>query len=649
MSIKFNRLKTKAVKDNKTYVFSNFDQGLYLLDTPRSLGEQLASLALIGGRNIIVEKGALVPQFGYEILAELPEGEFVAAISKDNKTTGSFFLITQAGKVYLYTSAQGLKLYKTELGPVSELVIAHDGPHLIAYNNGQLYLFGSFYKDAESVSIATDVTLSDYDQYYQFTVTKENAIYYWNGKGIAVTGTINGESVTLAHTVISMTQDPDTGNYTIRTTVEGNHVRYENSGLVSIAEQTILAWDAIYYPEDYNPDTPAEDQPEEDQPKQMTPQLLEVCTNRLFIVDISGRIYYSQIGGIDAFANSIDPLNYNGFREELGAGYFEGFYRDTTKTLAIEDYMSGALVTKEDGLYYLQLTAPTYQYTQTGPGGEGILSLSQNNTSIKKIANIGQKYATDHVIVREQVIAYDTWSGSIVEACGVNVFGQMVSGNVIIDQRFLNSQNSGINSTRRCLAYNGLENLFTLYYGENLNYGIVLTLNSTIFPRQLDINIENYIGFNQGVVGVTLEGKIIQEYKANTVIENIPACADFEAIGLRDNRFSCASILEITELNGVEYSVTTKNAGTSMQNIKPPINQGLNGVNLPPLIYSDYKFNMINDSFELTSKWADKKANVTRLYAPMSGREGVQLSIEFAKNTTFCLAALRLPDFSQGE
>ena len=132
-------------------------------------------------------------------------------------------------------------------------------------------------------------------------------------------------------------------------------------------------------------------------------------------------------------------------------------------------------------------------------------------------------------------------------------------------------------------------------------------------------------------------------------MNNITAYADFEAIGLRDNRFTCSSLLEVTELNGINYTLTTANAGGSTQYIHPNINIGMSNLSLPPLVYSDKAKNILNDSFELTSKWAEKKSNVTRLYAPMSGREGVQISIEFEKNTSFCLAALRLPDFSQGE
>ena len=141
----------------------------------------------------------------------------------------------------------------------------------------------------------------------------------------------------------------------------------------------------------------------------------------------------------------------------------------------------------------------------------------------------------------------------------------------------------------------------------------------------------------------------MQDFKNGTIIKNIPAYAEFEAIGVRDNRAIISTILEITELNGVEYTITTKNTGTSVQSIRPNINLTTDGESLPPLLYSDKTFDIISDSYELTSRWADKKSNVTRVAAPMSGRDGVSISIEFPENTSFCLAALRLPDFSQGE
>lgn len=629
MGLKFNSLKVKPQKDNGTYVFSNFDIGLYLLDTPRTLGEQLGSLALTGGRNIITEKGALVPQYGYEVLGQLPEGEFVSVITKDSQSASSFFIVTQSGNVYLYTAAQGLKKYKSNFGTVSDPIVTHSGKHMVAYNSGQLYMFGGYYTDATTTPINSNVTISDYSTYYQFTVDNEDSEYYWNGKDLAITGTV-GTTSTTAHCVVTSVAEGST-NTTVKVLMAGEHLTYSNS-TVTISEKTLVERNSVYTPEDT---TQAQ--------TVMSPTLMEVCVNRLFIVDESGRIYYSQIGGVDVMANTTDPENVDGFHESYGAGYFEGFYGDTSKTLAIEDFLNGAVITKQNGLYYLTLTTTS---------SANVGSVTDRNTTevyITKIANIGQEYATDHVIVREQIYAYDTYSGAIVNAASVNIFGNLVAGGVIIDARALASQSLGINSTRRALCYNGQENVFFLYYGENLNNGILLTLQATLFPRQLDIDIKKYIGFNQGVVGITQEGKIIQDYKIGTVMNNITAYADFEAIGLRDNRFTCSSLLEVTELNGINYTLTTANAGGSTQYIHPNINIGMSNLSLPPLVYSDKAKNILNDSFELTSKWAEKKSNVTRLYAPMSGREGVQISIEFEKNTSFCLAALRLPDFSQGE
>lgn len=632
MGVTFRPLKVKPQKNNGSYLFSNFDLGLYLLDTPRGLSEQLGSLGLVGGRNVITERGALVPQYGYEIIGQLPENEYVAAITKDSNGTSSFYIITYAGNIYLYTAQQGLKKYATNLGTMTKPVATHSGKHLVIFEAGQLALFGGYYKEAEEVELESSVVLSDYTSYYQFTVAKEKIDYYWNGKDLSITGTVAGSTNETRHVVISVTEDKDNNTAIIRTVVEGSHLIYENSGQVKVAEKAYIPRNNFYTPEETTQTTEV-----------MTPELMSVCINRLFIVDITGRIYYSQIGGVEVMANSLDPDEIDGFHEAYGAGFFEGFYNSTSKTLDIEDFLNGALISKQDGLYYLTLSSESSSNVGT--------VTDQNLTAVRitKIANIGQEYAQDHVIVREQIYAYDTYSGAIVNAGSTNVFGNLVAGGTIIDQKALASQASGINSTRRALVYNGQENTFFLYYGENLNNGILLTLQSTLFPRQLDLNLEGFIGFNQGIVGVTPEGTIIQEYKPGTVIKNLGACADFEAIGLRDNRFTCSSLMEITELNGVNYTVSTRNAGGSYQSVHPNINIGNGSIALPPLVYSDKRFNIYNDSFEITSRWADKKSNVTRIYAPMSGREGVQISIEFEPNTSFCLAALRLPDFSQGE
>lgn len=616
---RFRRLNIKASKDNGTYVFSNFDIGLYYLDTPRFLGEQLSSLALIGGRNIITEKGALVPQYGHLKLGQIDEGQMIKLVTKDSQSSSSFFIVTAEGNVYLYTAAQGLKKYKTTLEEVNEAVATHRGKDLIIYNDGAAHLFGSYYPEATFEAIVSDITLSDYSSYYQALIPIEHKDYFWNGKELSINGT--------DHMVVTNCYPSSDGeNLVVRMNIVGEHATYSES--VTIGEQTLNNISFVYRPEDAEQET-----------TRIEPQLMEISQNRLFIVDVTGRIYYSQIGVID------------GFNEAYGAGFFEGFYNSTSKTLSIEDFLNGTLISKEDGIYYLTLESKSIAQSTTSGGQSTVetLAISQMEVSIKKIANIGQEYASDHVIVREEVYAYDTYSGSIVKAAGVNVFGNIIGGETIIDNKALNSMVSGINTTRRFLTFNGQENVFILYYGVNLNKGIILTLNATLFPRELDKSMTYYLSFNQGVVGITAEGEIIQDYKSGTVIEGIPAYADFEPIGLRDNRLCCASILEVTELNGVDYTVTTKNTGTSIQNIKPVFNNVRSGEILPPLIYSDYEYDIISDSYAEQSRWADKKSNLTRIYAPMSGREGVQISIEFPASVSFCLAALRLPDFSQGE
>ena len=639
--VKFKPLNVKPAKDNGNYVFGNFDIGLYYLDTPRFLGEQLSSLALVGGQNVWTEKGALVPQYGYKILGELDEGDIVVAVTKDSASAANFFIITQSAggisKIYLYTANQGLKQYKTDLGSVTDPIVAHDGKNLIIYNEGSGYLFGSYYQDATTlIHTSENVQYYDYTTYYEFIVRYEEGIYYWNGKEIVVSDTNDDYHMT----IISVTQGID--NWIIKAKLDGEHVTLDGD-TVDLGEATFVGVDLSYYPEDYDPALDPTD-PDYVAPINIDPYLIEVAQNRLFIVDVSGRIYYSALGGVDYMAGGEKA-----FDQKNDAGFFEGFYRDSSKVLSIEDYMDGIIICKENGIYYLKLEYPTYTIQETGQSGEGVLSVGNMQVAIRKIANIGQQYAGDHVIVRESIIAYDSNTASIVNAASVNVFGSLVAGDTIIDSRTLNSYNSGITASKRFLTYNAQENVFTLYYGEDLSTGIVLKLNATLFPRQLDLPIEKFIGFNQGVVGVSPEGKIIQDFQNGTLIESIPAYADFEAIGVRDNRVISSSILEVTELNGVDYTVTTKNTGTSVQTIHPNLNIGLDNEILPPLLYSDKTYNIISDSYELTSRWADKKSHVTRVAAPMSGRDGVSISIEFPLNTTFCLAALRLPDFSQGE
>ena len=591
----------KSIKNNGTYIFSDFSKGLYLIDTPRTLGEQLASLAITGGRNIWAEKGALVSQHGYVEKASIPSGEKIVAFTKAASGNNSFFLLTLTGDVYLYTAYQGLKKYKTPISNANAYpLLTRRGKDIIIHSDGVTTVFGDYHTEGNYTEIVDDVSIQDYSSYMQFTVSLENAQYFWNDKEICIDSSLH-------FTVTSCFVGRDEDFMTVKCVSRESSLPADfASDTHSIGEKCTQDITLVYQPDNIGVDPPKPD-------VTLDPQLMAVANNRLFVVNVDGTIYYSQVGVI------------NGFQEALGAGFFSGFYDDTTRTLSIEDYMGGVLITKENGIYFLDI---------------------QESLTVKKISQVGQQYASDHVIVGDKVYAYDCNSGAIVNAVSVNVFGAMVSGRPIISSEYLNAENMGINATKRWLTYNAENEVFILYYGEMLNKGMVLTNVGTLFPRELDKNIEGFIGFNQGVVFITEDNKIIQDFKKGTVIPDLSCVANFEAIGVRDNRLICSSILEVTELNGISYDVTTSNAGSSYQKITPPHGLTSTGAYLPPFLYSDDLTKM--PSFELTSRWAEKNSNITRISAPMSGREGVSISIEFPKNTAFCLAALRLPDFSQG-
>ena len=419
--VKFKPLNVKPIKDKGTYVFGDFSIGLYYLDTPRMLGEQLASLALVGGQNIWSEKGALVPQYGYNVLGKLPDDEQVIAVSKDTANAANFFIITMDENTdshfYLYTASQGLKKYKSNIGAINVPIIAHDGKNLIVYNDGAAYLFGSYYADASNiVAIDSNVPYRDYNVYYEFTVPLESTEYYWNGKEILVTN-----DNTNHHMVVSSVTVGET-NTVIRAIIDGEHQQFSGD-TATISENTLLPIDLIYYPEDYD-ETLQPTDPNYVAPVTMTPALIESAQNRLFVVDETGTVYYSSVGGVDELAGGVKA-----FDQKNDAGFFTGFYKDSSKILSIEDFMDGILISKENGLYYLTLGDATYNVVQTEGG---FLSLAENQIKIRKIANIGQQYAGDHVIVKESVLAYDSNSGTIVNAASLNVFGSLVAGDIII-------------------------------------------------------------------------------------------------------------------------------------------------------------------------------------------------------------------------
>lgn len=874
----FVKKTIKPAKNDGRYIFADFSTGLYLLDTPRGIGEQLASLALKGGRNIWTEYGALVPQYGYMTKGQLPEIERVVGITKDSKSSASVFILTMLGNVYYYSAYDGLRKYKTSFESIEDgALFTRMNNDLILCSGGATSMFGAYYKESQYEEIVSNATASNYGSYAVISVPYIYSDYFWRGKKIAIKGiggfnitsivdsimqvatsipfsnlvntldwtlkshivvkdsgnvTVNldktsGLSVssvvtkhegtsstvtkkTLTHECYKATRVwedpmgcPDSGYvylpkgsgvkakllssnsslsqtnsqsslrptvataygmtaYEVVSKVNGNVATYScfqgyqkdhykltrysagdlynvktesvsspeyythvitfnipladgtvltystndlatgeyewsisndkntreiivtisagdtivaqkiftNGGLlkcvqdnpdgeiakglcdyidstgtvkntttegsieltivpidkeanldnltqssVSIGEQTLLPIDLIFKPED-----------SAIRQTTIVPKLLGSANNRLLIYDVNGNVYYSAVGILDDF------------KEADGAGYFGNFYNDTSECLAIEDYLNGALITKQNGLYYVTVSDTITNGTS---GNSGL--------NITKVSEIGQQYAGDHVIVGEKVYAFDSNSGSIVLACTQNMFGNVVGGKILVASEYIDSVNLGISEQRRKFVHNSEANCFILYYGEHLDKGLVLTSTGSLFPRELDIRIFDCVRFNQGTLSITREGLISQDFKKGTIILNKTPIAEFEAIGLKDNRCICSSMLEVTELNGIEYNITTSNAGVSYQHINPSINYGLNDTKLPPMVYSDKDKKLYTDSFELTSKWAAKKSNLTRVYAPMSGRDGISISLEFAANQAFCLAALRLPDFSQGE
>lgn len=937
MANDFSRKTYKPKKDDGTYIFADFSHGLYLLDTPRGLGDQLATLALKGGRNTFCEKGALIPQYGQMVKGQVPANEQIIAVTKDSKSNASFFLVTASGNVYLYTAAQGLKKYKTSFGDItSDILVTRHDDNLIIRADGVTYIFGGHYTDSiETVELNSNIRALDYGDYGIINIPEDSAEYYWVGKEIDLKGVgkftitrmnkvvgdvltpilvselaaqngykikgslvLDGESKTyyfldsaidnstniqvenktiassttvtttsveyecykytittgsltraqynsvtslsvpsnssgniltgyfyvkasnkktgdklyftptagttnsssnlstayyannnsnypstiksisseqvgtvaisvynslaktygtLGNNVVSIsryksgdvtkktttttttstkgnvirfnlpltnnanysctteitvdngTQYLDNGTYDyeifydgtsqmeVKLMAGGNQVSISNptstAGNLAIANshpnETIIIdglellnehgepinvtignviqarivsqdLDRVALPTGV---TVQEKTKKEislvynaDETSQTTitlsPTLMEVCANRLLVVNSDGNIYYSAVGIVDNFT------------ESAGAGFFGGFYNDSSECLALDDFLNGVLITKRNGLYYLTIN--------TQINTSSVSPSSTIGVNISKVSEIGQEYAHDHVIVREKVYAYDSNSNSIVLAATLNPFGNIVAGKTIVASDYLNAKDLGIADVKRNLTYNSEADCFILYYGEHLNKGLVLTNQGSLFPRELNINFDYYVDLSQSIMGISETGAIVQDFKRGTIITGITPIADFEAINLKDNRFSMSSILEVTELNGVEYNITITNAGSSYQHIHPYINYGVDAVELPPLVYSDMSKNIYSNSFGVTpeeaqaiidgtmtwqelrarkqlTKWAEKKANLTRVYAPMSGRNGIAISIEFAENQAFCLAALRLPDFSRGE
>ena len=529
--------KSPIRKDDGSHIFADFSYGLYLLDTPRNMGEQLGSLALVGGRNVVAQKGALINQYGYFVSAELgsDEDRFVYA-SKCGDSNDSIFLICLSGKIYFYTATQGLKRYKSELDIViPDPLVARRGQDMCLTVEGSSYLFGGYYEEAEAVQLNVNVPVADFVNYYEFQIPIADMQYYWVGKSLCMN--------TDTEVVVSLVEVSDTIDNTciVRAYTPGEHTTVETT--VTLSEKTLMPLTFVYKPED----TAIEQH-------SIVPRFTAWADNRLFIEDVNGYIYYSQVGVLDSF------------EEKYGAGYFGGFYNDTSNLLDIESYKDGAVICKENGIYYL--------------------TVSDTETNITKISNIGQQYAQDHVIVNNTIYAFDTHSGSLVIAAQQNMFGSVVAGKEYIKSEYIDAVDNGIVDSPRTLVYNQEAGAMMLYYGANLNKAMVI-IGDSLYPRELDCSVTVFRQFNNGVLIIDTNSRILQDYKQGTLIPNLTAVAEFEPIALKDNRCICASLIEVTELNGIEYWITTLNECTSYQHIIPPIQEGVDVDYLPPMLYSD--------------------------------------------------------------
>lgn len=400
-------------------------------------------------------------------------------------------------------------------------------------------------------------------------------------------------------------------SFTTDTVVDEPAVKFANG--IEVGEKALygFALEYVYTPADdtSNPDSEIVVQDN----YVIVPTLFEVCNNRLFVVDITGTIFYSTTGLLD------------NFEEEYGAGYFGGFYGDTSSTLSLEEYKDYVLISKENGLYLLSIG---------------------DTLTVEKIANIGQQYAGDHCIVSSNVYAYDSNSGNLVNAITTNYFGTVTNGDVMIQSNILTAQSLGINDTQRKLVYSAENDAFILYYGTNLNNGLVINSGNKMFPRELDKGIHDFVSFNQGVLSIAYDNSIAADFKADTMIPNLTSIAEFEAIGLRDSRFTSATILDFIELNGVAFRVDTANVGFQTQEVIPSTRLTDSIAELPSFLYS--LTNDPLDSYELTSSWANKTSSSTKIASCLSGNNGISITLEYPENLEFCLAAISIPDFSQG-
>lgn len=625
----FKRQNYKATKFKGDYIFSRFDYGMYSLETPRGLGEQLTSLAITGGRNCWTERGALVNQYGSELRGRLEELDLPVAIACNNDKSSNMFIFDVNNNVYYYDSFENLKRYITQLNSIP-ILTASAGKDVYLWDGADFYLFGDCYnQETDTATFESIVDREGFCNNGLFTVgiTEDQFSKLWLDKQLVYTT----DNTTYTNTeVVSLIKNSANSIYPYNLIIRCNEA--DNTHLtLDIGEKTLqklnyllpediqdqdLYSEFVWIPEDTSITG-------EFATQLIVPKLMQVASNRMWVVDERGIIFYSATGTL------------SDFREASGAGYIYNFYKDTSTVLSIEDYGSGILITKKNGMYWAKFSS-----SSTDSFEDGI--------TVEKVNNITQAYAGDHIIIGSEVFAYDASSGNFMQAAYINYFGVPQEGSVLLHGTELNSWQLGIQSSpRRQLAYCYSEEVLILYYGTNLNYGLVITRGLSIFPRENTLDFIDMSTLSRNIVGVTTDGKVVKDFSVGTVIEDITAVAEFEALGLRTNQMTCGSIIEFSELNGIRYTITTSNAGVAIQDVTPVLTNS--EVQLPNLLYSDYSKQVLQSSYAETSKWAAKKAFVTRMAAPLSGRDGMVLTIEVEPNVSFCFTAIRYPDMSQGE
>lgn len=625
----FKRSLPKVQKFQGDYTFADFSYGLYNLDTPRSLPEQVSSLALTGGRNVWIEKGALNSQYGFDLKDQFDEGDIPSIVSSDNNQSNNIFIICTNMKVYYYTTLEGLKKYKTDLSNLTEPIIAHNGDNLYIVDGQNSYIFGSTYEEDDTVEpIIVNRRGVQTNNIISFDVTDEELEYFWLDKKLVFKNPNDEDWIET--TVISDNKKSDNDLYPNTIEILCSDDQFVFSDYINVGERTL-------HELNQNPDQPEfvyipEDPIDPDEHIDIKPVLMAVALNRLWVVDEENRIFYSSVGEL------------SNFQQAFGAGYFSGFYQDESEVLSIEEFYSGVLITKQTGMYHITLTTKEYSY------GDVAISTSGNYINISKVNNISQRYPGDHVIIGSEVIAFDSSSGNLIQAAYVNYLGNVQEGSILLHGSEIDSASLGIlNSNRREMAYSFQEEILLLYYGIHLDKALVITRGLSLFPRETTKEFLSVNMFAQGFINITNGGEVIEDFKRGTIIPDLSPIAEFEPIALRGNKLLNGSIIEVSELNGVRYNISTLNAGNSEQSIVPLTNQINRNVALPNLIYSDLARKFLPASYAEQSKWAAQKSNVTRIYAPLSGRDGLRMSIEFEPNCSFCLLAVRFPDMSQGE